>query len=457
MKDDRRSSWVQRSWGGSVRPWLLLCVLIVAGCDMRKPEPPPAEPALPARPSISLFEAARPGDIEQIDLHLYWESDVNQTGTDGMTPLHAASLMGHVEVVELLVEYGAHVNTTDRFGSTPLHAAVGEGRLDIVQRLVLRGADLNARDSSGYASAQIADLLGHKDIVDFLVSMGAEGIEKEVEEAFVEIEEVEAPAPVETVYITEGEFRTWTSASGQQVEAEFMELALDTVVLRTRDDQRIRVHITHLHRDDQIQARSLAAAARPPMPARPGVAARPERRVDSIGMQVAREKGWELLENCRLTRNASNDGDSFHVRHGNKEYIFRTYYVDAAETDLRFPDRVNEQAKYFGTSVRDTLKLGELATDYTKRALDGQMFNVVTRWQDARGSSRQPRYFAFIITDKGDLDELLVEQGLVRIYGMPVDGQNGLRKLRRLKQLEKDAKQQQAGAWGMKQAATAGK
>ena len=44
-------------------------------------------------------------------------------------------------------------------------------------------------------------------------------------------------------------------------------------------------------------------------------------------------KDWIVLENCRLITNPANDGDSFHVSAGEKEYLFRLYFVDAPETE----------------------------------------------------------------------------------------------------------------------------
>ena len=54
-----------------------------------------------------------------------------------------------------------------------------------------------------------------------------------------------------------------------------------------------------------------------------------------------------LLKDCRLIPNPANDGDSFHVSAGEKEYLFRLYLVDAPETDEMTPRRLIEQAKYF--------------------------------------------------------------------------------------------------------------
>ena len=42
---------------------------------------------------------------------------------------------------------------------------------------------------------------------------------------------------------------------------------------------------------------------------------------------------WVTLSDCHYVPNNSNDGDSFHVKAGEKEYIFRLYFVDAPEIE----------------------------------------------------------------------------------------------------------------------------
>jgi hypothetical protein len=41
-------------------------------------------------------------------------------------------------------------------------------------------------------------------------------------------------------------------------------------------------------------------------------------------------KEWIVLNNCRLIANPANDGDSFHVSAGEREYIFRLYNASSA-------------------------------------------------------------------------------------------------------------------------------
>ena len=158
---------------------------------------------------------------------------------------------------------------------------------------------------------------------------------------------------------------------------------------------------------------------------------------------------WIELANCRLDADASNDADSFHVKANGKEYIFRLYFVDAAETDAGFPERVAEQAKYFGITPAQAIQLGILAKKFTRQKLAAP-FTVRTRMQDALGRSKKQRFYAFIETSEGDLGELLVANGLARVHGAIASSGSSApaRQKRKLEQLERVAKQQKVGAWG---------
>jgi len=161
-------------------------------------------------------------------------------------------------------------------------------------------------------------------------------------------------------------------------------------------------------------------------------------------------RGWETLEGCRLSRNDSNDADSFHVRHGGKDYIFRLYFVDAPETSKMVPSRVREQATVFGISQERVLVAGEQATKFALGHLK-RPFTVRTRWQDARGQSALPRNYAFVETADGrDLGELLAEAGHARSYGAAAapPGKQVERLRQRYDRLEQKAKRAGLGAWG---------
>ena len=161
-------------------------------------------------------------------------------------------------------------------------------------------------------------------------------------------------------------------------------------------------------------------------------------------------KNWIVLKDCRLIPNPANDGDSFHVSAGDKEYLFRLYLVDAPETDEMIPRRLIDQAKYFSITVPQAIEAGRVAKDFTQKKLS-QPFTVFTHMSDAMGQSRLERFYAFVETKEGDLAEQLVRNGLARSYGFkaaPPGLTSSRIEIEKLQQFEDEAKQEKIGAWG---------
>jgi endonuclease YncB( thermonuclease family) len=160
---------------------------------------------------------------------------------------------------------------------------------------------------------------------------------------------------------------------------------------------------------------------------------------------------WIIFQDCRYLPNRANDGDSFHVRAEKKEYIFRLYFVDAPETHASFRGRLRDQARYFHVTIPQALRIGREAERFTKRKLR-RPFTVRTCLQDARGRSRLPRYFAFVEIAGNDLGEMLVANGLARVFGAAAEAPGKNRpelEWRRLDQLERQAKKEKIGGWAM--------
>jgi len=161
---------------------------------------------------------------------------------------------------------------------------------------------------------------------------------------------------------------------------------------------------------------------------------------------------WEVLNGCRLVSDPINDGDSFKVKHGDKTFIVRLYFVDCLETNDTYKERVGDQARYFSIPESDILAAGQLAKAYTHKFLRGE-FTVITQWADARGG-KQKRFFGLVRNKSGEmLSESLVRNGLARIYGMPTSnrwpsGTIPRTYLSRLKQHERNAQRTLTGIWG---------
>ena len=163
-------------------------------------------------------------------------------------------------------------------------------------------------------------------------------------------------------------------------------------------------------------------------------------------------KPWQKIEGCTWKADRWNDGDSFHVITGDegREIVARLYFVDTPEAETAYRDRIAEQAAYFGITKEQTIELAREAAAFTAKQLSAP-FTVQTRWRSALGRSALGRNYCIIITSDGrDLNELLVENGLARIYGTKTalyDGRDSKAYVARLKELEETAKTKKLGGW----------
>jgi competence protein ComEA len=166
---------------------------------------------------------------------------------------------------------------------------------------------------------------------------------------------------------------------------------------------------------------------------------------------AGREKDWIVLENCRLVPNKANDGDSFHVRANDTEYLVRLYFVDAPETAGISAARLIEQAEYFGVSVPQVVEIGLDAKKFVDAKLS-EPFSVLTRFAGGLGRSKVQRIYGFVRTKDGDLGEQLIANGLARIHGTPAappGAVSSASEREKLEELEREAKQRKVGGWGM--------
>ena len=163
----------------------------------------------------------------------------------------------------------------------------------------------------------------------------------------------------------------------------------------------------------------------------------------------AKEKDWITLENCQLISNNANDGDSFHVRANHTEYLVRLYFVDAPETASVGPERLIEQAKYFGLSVPQVIEVGRDAKKFVESRLS-EPFTVVTRLAGGLGRSKVQRIYGFVRTKEGDLGEQLVANGFARIHGTTATAPGGsisADERAKLAELEGEARRRKVGGW----------
>lgn len=189
-------------------------------------------------------------------------------------------------------------------------------------------------------------------------------------------------------------------------------------------------------------------------PSSRAVAVAPSSKTSKVGP-------YDQFPDARLVEREGNDGDSFVVRAGGREFQLRLYFVDAPESYLsdRYADqrrRVAEQARELGgIRSEEAVEVGKRAKAYTREHLANRDFTVRTYWERVYDGDR---FYGFVeLSDGSDLGERLVEQGLARIHtkgpgskAKPVPtpaGKSFFEARDRLEALEREAQAAKRGAW----------
>ncbi|XP_046785160.1 ankyrin repeat and SOCS box protein 13 isoform X3 [Gallus gallus] len=119
-----------------------------------------------------VHEAARQGEILQLQQLIESGACVNAVTYDSITPLHEASLRGQTQCVKLLLAAGAQVDARNIDGSTPLCDACASGSIECVKVLLSHGAKVNP---PLYTASPLheACMNGSSDCVQLLIDVGA--------------------------------------------------------------------------------------------------------------------------------------------------------------------------------------------------------------------------------------------------------------------------------------------
>jgi endonuclease YncB( thermonuclease family) len=172
--------------------------------------------------------------------------------------------------------------------------------------------------------------------------------------------------------------------------------------------------------------------------------------------------GYEVYQNCRLDTERNNDGDSFAIKlpDGQTE-IFRLYFVDTPESEFKEyrdgrsnHERIDQQAGYFGITPEKSVEIGNRAKDFVLGRLEKRPFTLYTAWDSPYDDERYHAFIEFPSSGgASSLDELLVEQGLCRIYTKGADTPDGTPMNQRkdqLRAIERQARDRRVGAWGLR-------
>ena len=168
------------------------------------------------------------------------------------------------------------------------------------------------------------------------------------------------------------------------------------------------------------------------------------------GQVVAADKReWVTLTDWQYIDALDNDGDSFRMRSGDKGFVARLYYADVPETNLKRGERTHEQALHFGITLDETMKAGEKAKERVRQLLQ-KPFVAQTRWATAGGQGVEPRYYVIVMIGEKSLAEILISEGLAWPKGIAAklpSGEKSKDYMRRLSELEAQAREKKLGAW----------
>jgi uncharacterized protein len=125
---------------------------------------------------VTVIEAARSGNIDEIRALVQKGADVNAAEGDGMTALHWAAEGNHAEAASILLYAGARLDARTRIGAyTPLLVASRVGNAEVIEVLLEAGADVHYRTTTGEMTAlHFAAAAGNPRAVELLLDHGAE-------------------------------------------------------------------------------------------------------------------------------------------------------------------------------------------------------------------------------------------------------------------------------------------
>ena len=121
----------------------------------------------------ALFEAAKDGDLNEVNEIMAAGANVNGVIEGDGSPLIGAAQSGVIAIARRLLDAGADPNLPVEGDGSPLIHAAARGYIDIVTLLLERGADVNQIVPGDENALMNASEHGHLQVVQLLVTRGA--------------------------------------------------------------------------------------------------------------------------------------------------------------------------------------------------------------------------------------------------------------------------------------------
>lgn len=175
---------------------------------------------------------------------------------------------------------------------------------------------------------------------------------------------------------------------------------------------------------------------------------------DEGGAPKSVEEKFLIFPRPVLVESRANEADTLRIRLGNDEHIFVLYFVDALEASMNHPQKVAEQARYFGrTNEKVITSTGVEAAAYVTELLKTHPFEVITRWERVPNTLR---YYALIryVREDGQriyLMDLLLRKGYAWVHGehtpLPGDNRDLATYVAELMAHSRKAREEKQGVW----------
>ncbi|MFD0769878.1 ankyrin repeat domain-containing protein [Bacillus sp. CGMCC 1.60114] len=117
-----------------------------------------------------LLLSAQLGDTETVVKLIKSGANLNVRGTQGETPVMAATYYNHIDTVKALLTAGADVNIQDNYKDNPFLYAAAEGTLEILKLTIEAGADTKIINRFGGTALIPAAERGHVEVVKELLA-----------------------------------------------------------------------------------------------------------------------------------------------------------------------------------------------------------------------------------------------------------------------------------------------
>lgn len=121
-----------------------------------------------------LWEAARNGQTEAVKRLMELKGRIDIQAPNGFTPVNIATRFGHNKTVQLLLEAGANQGIKDQNGCTPIWNAARSNNISILEVLQQYGGDMNAQDLNGRSPCWVAARFGLLNALKRLVELNAD-------------------------------------------------------------------------------------------------------------------------------------------------------------------------------------------------------------------------------------------------------------------------------------------